>query len=165
MHRTRTLCRRSVLAGLAAGGAFALGGCSSFGSRTYSFAFSGLSADDTLAAVNAARREGGQGPMRIDSKAQKAAERHARAMAKAARMAHELPGGPRFPARMERDGIRTLAAENVAWGQRDVGGAVTAWMNSPGHRRNMLDTRFDGVGVASAEGKDGRLYWAMILVP
>ena len=157
--------RRALLRGVAAGAALTLGGCSSFGRKTYSFAFSGLSGGDTLAAVNAARGEGGRGPMRIDRKAQKAAERHARDMARAGKMAHELPGGPRFGARMERDGIRTLAAENVAWGQRDVGRAVTAWMNSPGHRRNMLDKRFDGVGMASAQGRDGRLYWAMILVP
>ena len=103
--------------------------------------------------------------MRIDAKAQRAAERHARAMAKAGRMAHELPGGPRFAARMKRDGVALPAAENVAWGQRDVGAAVTAWMNSRGHRDNLLNARFGGVGVASAEGRDGRLYWAMVLVP
>ena len=158
MHR-----RAFLLAALAASG------CSTASidglSLSRTFAFRGPAPGGTLEAVNAARVSGRRGPMRIDAKAQKAAERHARAMARAGRMAHELPGGPKFGKRMERDGIRTLAAENVAWGQRDVAGAVTAWMNSSGHRRNMLDKRFDGVGVASAEGADGRLYWAMILVP
>ena len=162
MPQARTLTLVAALLGL-----LATAGCTGLGlgTRDYAAAFSGLGANDTLGAVNAARQTGRRGPMRIDPKAQKAAERHARAMARAGKMAHELPGGPSFGARLEREGIRTVAAENVAWGQRDVAGAVTAWMNSKGHRRNMLDKRFEGVGVASAKGKDGRLYWAMVLVP
>ena len=145
--------------------ALTLAGCSGASTRTYSYGAPTLAATDTLTVVNAARRSGRRAALRIDRTAQRAAERHARDMARAGRMAHELPRGPRFGARMKRDGIATLAAENVARGQRDVGAAVTAWMNSRGHRRNLLDKRFGGVGVASAAGKDGRLYWAMILVP
>ena len=143
-----------------------LAGCSTSGFQlpASTFAFRGPGPSGTLDAVNAARASGGRGPMRIDRAAQRAAERHARDMATAQRMAHELPGGPKFQPRMERDRVPLPAAENVAAGQRDVARAVTAWMNSPGHRRNMLDERFDGVGVASAKGRDGRLYWAMVLV-
>ena len=164
--RRRALLRLAGLS-LAAG---ALPACTSIKATALapfesSFAFRGPAPTGTLDAVNRARSKGGRGAMRIDAKAQKAAERHARAMARAGKMAHDLPGQPKFGQRIARDGIRTVAAENVAWGQGDVAGAVTAWMNSAGHRRNMLDKRFDGVGVASARGKDGRLYWAMILVP
>ena len=156
------LTRRIVLAA----GAASLAGCSASALQlpASTFAFRGPAPTGTLDAVNAARGSGGRGPMRIDSAAQRAAERHARDMARARRMAHELPEGLRFQPRMERDRVPLPAAENVAVGQRDVAAAVTAWMNSPGHRRNMLDERFDGVGVASARGEDGRLYWAMVLV-
>ena len=161
------ISRRSVLA---LAGVATLSGCTGAGMGGLSlpgssFAFRGPGPKGTLDAVNEARRSSGRKPVRIDRLAQRAAERHARDMARAAKMAHELSGGPSFARRLKRDDIRTLAAENVARGQRDVAGAVTAWMNSPGHRRNMLDKRFQGVGVASAEGKDGRLYWAMVLVP
>ena len=163
---TRTT-RRSFLALVPVA---ALAGCTSIKATALApfereFAFRGAGPKGTLEAVNEARRSGRRGAMRIDARAQKAAERHARDMARANKMAHELPGRPKFTERLEKAGIRTVAAENVAWGQGDVAGAVTAWMNSSGHRRNMLDERFEGVGVASARGRDGRLYWAMVLVP
>ena len=142
-----------------------LAACQSGPAQTYTLAAPALASGDALTIVNAARRSKGRSAMRIDANAQWAAERHAHSMAKAARMAHELPGGPRFSTRMERHGIVTRAAENVAAGQRTVAEAVQAWMNSPGHRRNMLDRGFGGVGVASAAGGNGRTYWAMVLVP
>ena len=131
-----------------------------------SFAFRGPAPTGTLDAVNAARRSAGRADMRVDAAAQRAAERHARAMARAGRMAHVLPGGPGFERRMARDGIRSVAAENVAWGRHGgVARAVTMWMNSRPHRRNLLDRRFEGVGVASSTANDGRIFWAMVLVP
>ena len=161
---TRALPRRDLLAGLLA--LAALPACTR-GPRlpASTFALRANAPADTLSLVNAARRSGGRPSMRIDPNAQRAAERHARAMARAGRMAHELPRGPRFGPRMKRDGVALPAAENVAHGQRDAASAIAAWMNSPGHRRNLLDRRFGGVGVASATGADGRPYWAMVLTP
>ena len=157
--------RRAVIAGLLSLGALAA--CSSGGPSlpASTFALKASAPADTLGLVNAARRSGRRGAMRIDPAAQRAAERHARAMARAGRMAHRLRGQPRFGARMKRDGVALPAAENVATGQPDARAAVAAWMNSAGHRRNLLDRRFGGVGVASATGKDGRPYWAMVLTP
>ena len=129
------------------------------------FAFEGEVPEGELAAVNDARENAGKPAMRLDPRAQRAAQRHAENMARLARMAHKLPGGPGFRARMRRNGIDGLAAENVAWGQPDIVRAVASWMKSPPHRRNLLNRRFGGVGVASAEAKDGRRYWAMVLVP
>ena len=162
---TDALRRRDVVAGLLS--LVALAGCSSGGPRlpASTFALRANAPADTLGLVNAARRSGGRGAMRIDPAAQRAAERHARAMARAGRMAHDLRGQPRFGARMRRDGVPLPAAENVAMGQSDARAAIVAWMNSPGHRRNLLDRRFGGVGVASAAGPDGRPFWAMVLTP
>ena len=50
-----------------------------------------------------------------------------------------------------------LVGENVGRGST-VGGLVDAFMNSPGHRANVLNTRFDRVGVGVATGNDGRMY-------
>lgn len=160
--------RRSLLAGAGAALAAAvLPACSSGGATSTlpasSFALQSGRPGGTLAAVNAARQSQGRSAMRIDASAQRAAERHARAMAKARRMGHHVPGGPGFGQRMRRNSVPLPAAENVAVGQPDIDRAVTAWMNSPGHRKNLLDRRFAGVGVASARGADGRLYWAMVL--
>ena len=145
--------------------ALALSACSSLPSRTYALEFPEAGREDTLSVINAARSDAGRSAMRIDEKAQKAARRHARNMAEAGKMAHVLPSGPGFAKRLEKDGINTAAAENIAYGQKDVAAVVEAWMNSKGHRRNLLNKTYEGVGVASAKGPNGRLYWAMVLVP
>ncbi len=50
-----------------------------------------------------------------------------------------------------------LVGENVGRGS-SVGRLMDAFMNSPGHRANVLNTRFDRVGVGVATGDDGRMY-------
>jgi uncharacterized protein YkwD len=40
---------------------------------------------------------------------------------------------------------------------------MDAWMNSSGHRRNILDPAFTNVGVASTQGANGVVYWTMDL--
>lgn len=49
----------------------------------------------------------------------------------------------------------TYAGENLARDFEDAEGVVTAWMNSPSHRSNMLDENFREIGVAVASGKLG----------
>jgi len=49
--------------------------------------------------------------------------------------------------------------ENIAMGQRNSGEVVTAWMNSPGHRQNILHTGYRKIGVASYTASDGTIYW------
>ena len=56
-----------------------------------------------------------------------------------------------------------MAAENVAYGATDIGRVMQMWMESPPHRRNMLDPRFSRFGVASASDSKGKRYWAMVL--
>lgn len=56
----------------------------------------------------------------------------------------------------------SLVGENVAYGYTSPGAVQKAWMNSPGHRANILESRyrFMGVGVASAD--NGTLYYAVV---
>ncbi len=51
------------------------------------------------------------------------------------------------------------AAENIAMGQRTPAEVVTAWMNSSGHRRNILNSSYNQIGVGLAINDQGRLYW------
>ena len=51
--------------------------------------------------------------------------------------------------------------ENVAYGQRTPQEVMTAWMNSPGHRRNILNSRYTQIGVGSVN--NGRsIYWTQV---
>lgn len=50
-------------------------------------------------------------------------------------------------------------AENVAYGQDSPESVMRAWMNSPGHRKNILNSRAGTIGVGCARSADGRLFW------
>lgn len=55
--------------------------------------------------------------------------------------------------------------ENIAMGQHDSAHAVQSWMNSSGHRANMLNARYTRVGAAAYTATDGRIYWCIQFQP
>lgn len=66
---------------------------------------------------------------------------------------------------MESFGIRIASGgENIAMGQRTPKEVVTAWMNSPGHRGNILSTSFTEIGVGVAKSKNGSYYWTQMFI-
>ena len=48
--------------------------------------------------------------------------------------------------------------ENIAWGQSDAESVLSTWMNSSGHRANIL-AGYRKIGVAAYESDNGRIYW------
>ncbi len=57
-------------------------------------------------------------------------------------------------------GIRYMAAgENIAYGQPTAASVMSSWMNSPGHRANILSKNFTEIGVGVAKSKNGTIYW------
>src|SRR5437899_568998 len=65
-----------------------------------------------------------------------------------------------FP-RMARAGYRyERAGENVARGQRTLDAVMTAWLTSPGHRRNLLG-EYSEIGAAYATDEAGIPYWCV----
>ncbi|WP_033827043.1 SafA/ExsA family spore coat assembly protein [Bacillus andreraoultii] len=66
---------------------------------------------------------------------------------------------------MNNFGIRSSAAgENIAEGQSTPQAVVTSWMNSPGHRANILSTNYTQIGVGYAAGGSGRHYWTQMFI-
>ncbi|TDT62284.1 spore coat assembly protein SafA/uncharacterized YkwD family protein [Fonticella tunisiensis] len=66
---------------------------------------------------------------------------------------------------MENFGIRfTAAGENIAYGQRSPEEVVRAWMNSPGHRANILSRSYTEIGVGVAKKSNGTLYWTQMFI-
>ncbi len=59
--------------------------------------------------------------------------------------------------------MNTAAAENIAYGRWGLDGLFETWMNSPGHRANILNPEYGRFGLASANGTDGRRYWSLVL--
>lgn len=66
---------------------------------------------------------------------------------------------------MNNFGIRSSAAGgNIAEGQSTPQAVVTSWMNSPGHRANILSTNYTQIGVGYAAGGSGRHYWTQMFI-
>lgn len=66
---------------------------------------------------------------------------------------------------MQNFGIRFSAAgENIAYGQRTPQEVVNAWMNSPGHRANILSRSYSQIGVGFARNKSGTAYWTQMFI-
>jgi uncharacterized YkwD family protein/spore coat assembly protein SafA len=58
----------------------------------------------------------------------------------------------------------TAAGENIAAGQRTPQEVVQSWMNSPGHRANILSTKYTQIGVGYAQGGSYGHYWSQMFI-
>lgn len=158
---TAPLPRRTFVAGASAALLAGLAGCTTVRPTGQG---SGASAEAApiLAGIRSAQ---GLPALSADPQLEQAALQQAAYMAGAGRMAHTTGWGKDFGARVKGNGIRGAAAENIAAGRFDIGRLFEMWMNSPGHRRNMLDPRFTSYGLAYVrDAKTPALrYWALVL--
>ncbi len=66
---------------------------------------------------------------------------------------------------MESFGIRFSAAgENIAYGQKTPQAVMNDWMNSPGHRSNILNSTYNQIGVGAAKAANGTFYWTQMFI-
>lgn len=92
------------------------------------------------------------------------AQSHAEAMARSGIISHHGAGDGSFGERIRDLSGVTRAGENIAAGQRDASQAFNAWMNSSGHRSNIMG-KFNQVGFgAASSGSQKRIYWCVIFV-
>ena len=56
------------------------------------------------------------------------------------------------------------AGENIAKGQTTPAQVVEAWMNSEGHRANILSSKFTDLGVGVAKNSNGTIYWTQMFI-
>ena len=108
-------------------------------------------------AVNHERAEMQLPLLNWDAALADAARQHAQLMAEQHRFAHQVPGELSLSRRAGQAGARfSRVAENIAIGPeaREI---HDGWMESPGHRANILDPRFTSLGVGVIENK-GKLY-------
>ena len=74
---------------------------------------------------------------------------------------HDRPDGSDCFTAFDENYVQyTMAGENIAMGQRTPSEVVSGWMNSPGHRENILNEDFGHLGVGVALDSGGRLYWS-----
>ncbi|MFQ9511129.1 MAG: CAP domain-containing protein [Lachnospiraceae bacterium] len=76
---------------------------------------------------------------------------------------HTRPSGKSFSTALTEKGVTFRGAgENIAWGQRTPEAVVNAWMNSDGHRANILNKNFTSIGVGYFVDSNGTPYWAQL---
>ncbi|MDK3256207.1 CAP domain-containing protein [Blastococcus capsensis] len=113
-----------------------------------------------LALVNAERGRAGCGPLTADPGLAAVARAHSTDMRDRGFFDHvNLDGLDPFD-RADRAGV-AARAENIARGQADAAAVMTSWMNSPGHRQNILDCSLTRLGVGIAAGPGGP-WWTQL---
>lgn len=93
--------------------------------------------------TNAERTKHGLPPLKADAQLLKSARSHAMWMTTRRSLTH----------------TRAAVAENIALGQQSAREVVRSWMNSSGHRANILSRRHGRIGVAAYVANNGQIYW------
>ncbi|MCY0932295.1 CAP domain-containing protein [Streptomyces sp. H27-H1] len=98
--------------------------------------------------VNLERAAAGCPVLQADQDLTEAAQGHSDSMAATKNFAHTGTDGSQPQDRVEAAGYEwSRSGENIAMGQPDAAAVVDAWMNSPGHRANILNCEFTEIGV------------------
>jgi len=113
--------------------------------------------------TNAERTRRGLRPLTVDTRLAAAAQAHSADMVQRGFFAHESPDGRQVWDRAVAAGYAyRKVAENIAAGQRSAEEVVRGWMESPGHRANILDGDLTQIGVGRAEGGSYGVYWTQV---
>jgi hypothetical protein len=105
--------------------------------------------------LNHERTAQGLSPLQWDSALFKAARQHALLMLNLNMLEHQLPSEPNLEGRLAEVGAHfSVIAENIAFGPNPQM-IHAGWMDSPGHRKNILDPRLTSVGIAAVRGQGG----------
>ena len=100
-------------------------------------------------------------PLSVSRELNDAAAGHARDMARKKYFEHRGDDGSQPKDRVIRAGYQPrLSGENIAFGPESAEETVAGWLASPGHCANIMDSRFQHIGVALATGRGrGQIYW------
>lgn len=117
-------------------------------------------ASQVVALVNAERAKHGLSALKVDAKVQQAALVRAKETAQS--FSHTRPNGSSFSTALTEAGVSyRRAGENIAYGQSTPQQVMNAWMNSSGHRANILNENFTTIGVGYTV-INGTAYWTQL---
>ena len=117
-------------------------------------------ASQVAALVNAERAKYGLSALTMDTKVQQAALVRAKETAQS--FSHTRPNGSSFSTALTEAGVSyRTAGENIAYGQSTPQQVMNAWMNSSGHRANILNANYTTIGVGYTV-INGTAYWAQL---
>jgi uncharacterized protein YkwD len=122
------------------------------------------SENEVIRLVNVERRKAGCGTVGLNTRLRAAIRLHVRELGTHGDLylSHVSDDGRSFAQRAEAQGYDDAGGENVARGQRDAAAVMNSWMNSDGHRANILNCSFTAIGVGAARGVDGTIVWGQL---
>ncbi|MFD5568676.1 CAP domain-containing protein [Streptomyces cadmiisoli] len=120
-------------------------------------------AGEVVGLTNRERDRAGLPPLAVDGTLTAAAQAHSADMVARDFYSHTAPDGSRPWDRAAAAGstLRSIG-ENIACGQRSPAEVVTGWMNSPGHRANILKPGFTRIGIGFEGGGRAGTYWTQL---
>jgi len=110
--------------------------------------------------VNKERAAAGLPALKVNTKLSAVAEKKAEDMRDKNYFSHTSPtyGSP-FDMMRQFGVSYSTAGENIAKGQRTPAAVMDGWMNSPGHRANILNSSYTEIGVGYVTDSNGNTYW------
>ena len=113
--------------------------------------------------VNQERAKAGLKALEMDTNLQKAADLRAQEISK--KFSHTRPDGSSFSTVLGEFGIKyKKSGENIAYGYNTAEKVMNAWMNSQGHRANILNSDFEKIGIGVYTDSNGTVYWQQTFI-
>lgn len=131
------------------------------GSASYNKEF----ADKVIELVNAARTKEGLSPLTKDTTLTNLS--NIRSKETATLFSHQRPDGTSWSMVLKQNNVSyTSAAENIAAGQNTPEAVVKEWMNSPSHRANIMNSKYNKIGVSCYVDQNApcRYYWEQLFI-
>jgi stress response protein SCP2 len=118
---------------------------------------------EVVTVTNVERARHGLPAFTVDARLAAAAQDHSDDMVRRAFFSHANPDGAQVWDRARGRGYQyRKVAENIAAGQRSAAEVVAGWMDSPGHRANILDRELAQIGVGHAVGGSYGTTWTQV---
>jgi len=114
---------------------------------------------EVIRLTNVERAKAGCAALTTDARLTNAARLHSQDMVTKNFFSHTGSNGSTFVTREQAAGYPSPSAENIAWGQRTPAEVMSAWMNSAGHKANILSCGSHAVGVGVVLNAQGAPYW------
>lgn len=120
---------------------------------------------EVLSLVNSVRAENGLSALSWAEDVANVARAHSSDMITRGFFSHTNPDGLSPFDRLRNNGISyRTAAENIAYGQRSASEVMNSWMNSSGHRANILNKNVTEIGVGAVKAQNGTIYWTQMFI-
>jgi uncharacterized protein YkwD len=130
--------------------------------------FSAASEKDLIALTNRSRAAAGLKALKTDSTLRSVARWRSKDMIDRDYFGHDIPGyGSVFKKLDSKGYCYKVAGENIGWGEGFPDDTATAtihgmFMDSSGHRKNILGKSWDVIGVGAYQGPDGKKMWTVL---